>query len=116
MKKLLLIATYFILPMASASPVGQFKFNEKVCGALVYTQGNYVLQADSEENYTVRESKLDLQDFHLTKKMQSIVMNHDYNESNSPQVCFIEMGSERISAGELDVLSLEDVQLRKVLN
>lgn len=116
MKTILLLAVYFTLPLANASPFGQLEYNEKICGALEYSQGSYVLRADHGDSYTVRESKFDQQDMYLTKQMQIIVMNHDYNETSSPQACFFGLGSERVGTSDLDVLTLENVRLRETVN
>jgi hypothetical protein len=116
MKIILFLAACLALPLANASPFGKLEFDEKICGALIYTQGSYVLEADHGDNYTVRQSKFDREDLPLTGLMKSIVTNHDYTESKAPQVCFLGMGSERVSENELDVLSLEDVISRDSIN
>lgn len=90
--------------------------DDKVCGALIYTQGNYILKADHQDNYIVRADKLDKDSLRTTSLMRVIIENHNYDESDSPQVCFYGVQSEQVGTNELDVLEVTDVQPREFLN
>lgn len=85
------------------------------CGDLGYIRGEYVLMADHGEEFAIPEGSLLENELYLTRQLRNIVMNHDYEESDYPQVCFYNIVSERIDINKLNVKLLGSVRLREVI-
>ncbi len=106
MKKIILS----ILILSAFSSFATPESDKEICGDLIYMQGNYVLQADHGDTYFVREEKLSRSSTALTSLMRIIVVNHDYEESDYPRVCFYKVLSVRVEENKLDVLEISDVK------